>query len=73
MLSSGWCLILCEVLTVDKKADDSKRSYNFVQWLKPRRLLALILYAQLNDFAKLLKRLKTGDWKWLPDEDSHAY
>ena len=42
-----------EVLTVDKKADDSKGSYNFVAVAQTKATLALMLYAQLNDFAKL--------------------
>ena len=42
-----------EVLTVDKKADDSKGSYNFVAVAQTNATLALMLYAQLNDFAKL--------------------
>ena len=46
-----------EVLTVDKKADDSKGSYNFVAVAQTKATLALMLYAQLNDFAKL-KQLK---------------
>ncbi len=42
-----------EVLTVDKKADDSKDPTILWRWLKPKATLALMLYAQLNDFAKL--------------------
>ena len=42
-----------EVLTVDKKADDSKGSYKFLwRWLKTKATLALMLYAQLNEFCK---------------------
>ena len=41
-----------EVLTVEK-ADDSKGSYNFVAVAQTKATLALMLYAQLNDFAKL--------------------
>ena len=42
-----------EVLTVNKKADDSKGSYNFVAVAQTKATLALMLYAQFNDFAKL--------------------
>ena len=43
-----------EVLTVDKKADDSKGSYNFVAVAQTKATLALMLYAQLNeDFMRI--------------------
>ena len=49
----GGAFDIKEVLTVDKKADDSKGSYNFVAVAQTKATLALMLYAQLNDFAKL--------------------
>ena len=56
-----------EVLTVDKKADDSKGSYNFVAVAQTKATLALMLYAQLNDFAKLqTAKEATGNYS---DED----
>ena len=39
-----------EVLTVNKKADDSKGSYNFVAVAQTKATWALMLYAQFNDF-----------------------
>ena len=41
-----------EVLTVDKKADDSKGSYNFVAVAPTKATFALLFYAPLNDFSK---------------------
>ena len=38
---------------MNKKADDSKGSYNFVAVAQTKATLALMLYAQFNDFAKL--------------------
>ena len=60
-----------EVLTVNKKADDSKGSYNFVAVAQTKATLALMLYAQFNDFAKLQTAEEaTGNYS---DEDFMRY
>lgn len=42
-----------DVISVDKKTDEEAGSYHFVAVAQTKATLALLLYAQLNDFAKI--------------------